>query len=137
MGFLFRSGVVRKNHRQKLEQTEVYPQLELKFSEDSPKIKAEAIDIGQGGMGLSCNKRIPVGREVTVRVGFSTPYQSIQFETVVGMVKWCRTQGFKFVAGIEFKDLNAHQHPKLMEFLQQNSPSRGFVHNPNAHLHQD
>jgi hypothetical protein len=137
MGFLFRSEVVRKTHRQKLEQTQAYPQLELKFSEDSARFNAEAIDIGHGGMGLSCNKRIPVGREVTVRIGFSTPYQSVQFETIVGIVKWCRTQDFKFVAGIEFKGLNPHQHPKLMAFLQQNSPSRGFIHDPNAHSHQD
>ncbi len=128
---------MRKDHRQKLEQTQVYSQLELQFSQDSAKIMAEAIDIGHGGIGLSCNKRIPVGREVTVRIAFLIPYQSIQFETVVGMVKWCRTQGFKFVAGIEFKDLNSRQHPKLTAFLQQNSPSRGFVHNPNAHSHQD
>ncbi|GEM_PF-2656183 len=128
---------MRKDHRQKLEQTQVYSQLELQFAEDSTKMTADATDIGHGGIGLSCNKRIPVGREVIVKIGFSIPYQAIQFETVVGMVKWCRTQGFRFVAGIEFKDLNSGQHPKLMAFLQQNSPSRGFIHDPNAHSHQD
>jgi hypothetical protein len=128
--------VVRKDPRQKLEETQAYSQLELQFSEDSTKIKADAIDIAPGGIGLSCNKRIPVGREVTVKIGFSSPYHSIQFESVVGMVKWCRTQGFKFVAGIEFKDLNPREHPRLMAFLQQNSPTRGFVHDPNAHSHQ-
>ncbi len=128
---------MRQNYRQKLEQTQVYPQLELQFPEDSTRIKADTTDIGHGGIGLSCNKRIPVGREVIVKIGFLSPYQVIQFETVVGVVKWCRTQGFGFVAGIEFKDLNSREHPRLMAFLQQNSPSRGFAHDPNTHPHQD
>ena len=129
--------MMRQNHRQKLEQAQIHGQLELQFPEDPIKIKANATDISQGGLGLNCSKRIPVGRRVMIRIGFLSPHEVMQFETVDGMVKWCRTHGFGFSVGIQFSDLNPQYHPRLTAFLQQNNPSRGIIHDPSTYSQQD
>jgi len=118
---------MRQNDRQKCGETRIHPQLELHFPEESIRIKANTIDIGPGGIGLHSSKRIPVGQKVVVSIGFLNAHEAIQFEVVEGTVKWCRTHGFGFTAGIEFNGINPQQHPRLVTFIQQNGPLRETI----------
>jgi hypothetical protein len=121
---------MRRNDHQKCGQTQIYYQLELHFAEDSIRIKANAINIGPGGIGLHSPKRIPVGQKVAVSIGFLNDPETLQFEVVDGTVKWCRTHGPGFMAGIEFNGINPHQHPRLVTLLQHNGPLRETIRNP-------
>ena len=121
---------MRQSNRQKCGQTQIHHQLELHFPEESIRIKANAIDISPGGIGLHTSKRIPVGQKVVVKIGFLNAHATIQFETFDGTVKWCRTQGFGFTAGIEFNGINPQQHPRLVNFLQQSGPLRETIRDP-------
>ena len=122
--------LMRKNNRQKCGQTQIHHQLELHFPEDAIRIKANAIDISSGGIGLDCPKRIPVGQKVMISIGYLNNPKPIQFEAVDGIVKWCRTHGPRFTAGIEFNEVTLHQHPLLNTFLKQSGPLRELLHHP-------
>jgi hypothetical protein len=122
---------MRQNDRLKCGQTQIHKQIELHFPEDSIRIKANAIDISPGGIGLSSPKRIPVGQKVVVSIGFLKDFETIQFEVVGGTVKWCRTHGHGFTAGIEFNEINPLQHPRLATFLRENRPLSETVRKPN------
>jgi hypothetical protein len=105
--------------RQKYKRASLHHSLELQFPGESTKITAKATDIGYGGIGLHCPKRLPVGQEVLVTIGFPNSDLVLQFETVAGTVRWCRTQGFGYVAGIKFKKFVPDEHPRLTAFLEQ------------------
>jgi hypothetical protein len=126
--------MMRKNNRQKCGQTQVHHQLELHFPEEAIRINANAIDISPGGIGLDSPKRIPVGQKVTISIGFLKDPKSTQFEAVEGTVKWCRTHGPRFTAGIEFNEITPLQHPLLSTFLKQSGPLRELVHYPETVL---
>jgi hypothetical protein len=82
-------------------------------------MEAKAIEIGYEGIGLYSPKRLPVGREVVIRMGLLNTEDVVAVERVTGTVKWCRARGFGFAAGIKFKDLNPDEHPRLVAFLEE------------------
>lgn len=106
--------------------------LQLRFLEEPIPLRATLVDISLGGLGVHTTRRIPVGSEVTVVIGFLDPDQGIVHESVAGMVRWCRIKGIGFAAGIELEELIPERHFRLLGYLngighfrQSVTPSKG------------
>ncbi len=105
----------------------VHDEVELRFPASSLSVKGSANDLSYGGIGIYCGQRLPVGEETLIIMGFLSPNGEIRFETIEGSVRWCRTKGPGFTAGVEFGELDPERHILLLTFLDKTECFRKAV----------
>ncbi len=97
----------------------MYDVVELYFPELLVRIHANATDLSYGGLGLYALERLPVGKQVLVRLGFWDVRGILRFETVDGVVRWTRPKGHGYAAGIRFDGLTPEKHPRISALLEE------------------
>jgi hypothetical protein len=97
----------------------MYDVVELSFPELSVRICANAINLSYGGLGLYALERLPVGKQVTVKLGFWDVRGILHFETVDGVVRWCRSKGPGYAAGIRFDGLTPEKQRRIIALLEE------------------
>ncbi len=80
--------------------------------------EAYSCNICYGGIGLYSLSPVSVGKEVLIKIFYSPDSNTELVETITGTVRWCKSIGKMYGAGVQFKVLDPNQQPLLFSYIE-------------------
>lgn len=85
--------------------------IECDFSDGVRCFTENLVNLSPGGACVSIPRAVEPGTNITMVLPSIPPVK------VLGLVKWCRKKGIKYLVGVQFKELDSNQKESIKELI--------------------